>query len=288
MFFPFFVLLPTPPPGVGNSEAAPVGNDGELARNALHGHSNLSDDPRIRLPPLGDVVGSRVPLSARDMADCRKIHQMLRRMPLDRAWRRRGWLCMLYTRATRAGRCSPSLRGGFAYSAWTVAPSAAFAGGESDAHQVVNLCTTCVKMSDLAGGVSTRARSSKKTEPGLRGVNVRRGGLGAAATPCEPRKRRASDDTEGGSASSIVVAGRKGTKPVACSCASVPNKNIATNKLDSDNEPRAKRKARTAKRHLAARAETEEIHRKSFRDLVGRLFEVQGDQSIVRKVIAWL
>ena len=210
---------------------------------------------------------------------------MLRRMPLDRAWRRRGWLCMLYTRVTRPARLSCSTRGGFAVSTSMVASSAAFAGGEPGADPMEPLCTTYVKRDALVDGVFTRACSSKKTEPGLQGVFFPRGGLGAA-TSREPRKRRAPDTTGNDNLSSIVPV-RKRTKQVACCCAGVPNENITTNKLDSDND-QAKRPARTATRYLVARAKTEEIHTETFRDLIGRVFEVQGDQSIIRKVIAWL
>lgn len=47
-------------------------------------------------------VGSRVPVSARDESDCLAIVRMLYIAPFDRAWRRRGWLVLLYARATTA------------------------------------------------------------------------------------------------------------------------------------------------------------------------------------------
>lgn len=47
-------------------------------------------------------VGSRVPASARDENDCQVIVDMLYMAPFDRAWRRRGWLVLLYVRATTA------------------------------------------------------------------------------------------------------------------------------------------------------------------------------------------
>lgn len=278
---------PPPPPSVGNIETAPGSNDDELAQHALHCRPNVDgDDPRLRLPPLRDVIGSRVPLSARDVADCRTIHQVLRRMPLDRAWRRRGWLCMLYTRAARKTRFSCSLRGGLSCWASTAASFAVLAGGKPDAHQVVmNPCTTSLKQCVLMDGVSTRSRSSKKTEPGMREVFTRRDGLGVG-TSCETRKRKASDATYCVNVRSME-GNREEAEPVACSCAGAPNVDTGTNNLYSANE-QAKRPSRAAKRHLVARAGTEEMQRKTFRDLIGRLFEVQGDQSIVRKVIAWL
>lgn len=48
------------------------------------------------------LVGSRVPVSARDETDCQAILEMLYMAPFDRAWRRRGWLVLLYARATAA------------------------------------------------------------------------------------------------------------------------------------------------------------------------------------------
>lgn len=51
---------------------------------------------------LEGEVGSRVPAAAKDPADLKKIRVLLRRAPADRAWRRRGWLLMLYN------RCSPN------------------------------------------------------------------------------------------------------------------------------------------------------------------------------------
>lgn len=50
---------------------------------------------------LESEVGSRVPAAARDPSDLESIRIMLRRAPADRAWRRRGWLLMLYTRCLR-------------------------------------------------------------------------------------------------------------------------------------------------------------------------------------------
>ena len=277
---------PHSPPSARNIETAPGSNNDELAQHALHCRPDVSDDPRFRLPPLGDVIGSRVPLSARDVADCRTILQVLRRIPLDRAWRRRGWLCMLYTRASRKARGSCALRGSLSCLAPTAASSAAFAGGKPDAHQgVVNPCTTFVKLDALVDGVSTRSRSSKETEPGMHGVSARRGGLGVA-TSCETSKRKASDDNDCGNVSS-VIAGREWAEPTTCSCAGTPNKDTRTNNLYSANE-KARRTSRATERRLVGRAGKEEMQRKTFHDLIGRLFEVQGDQSIVRKVIAWL
>lgn len=54
------------------------------------------------LSRLEDLVGSRMPVSARDDTDCQLIRRMLWKAPFDRAWRRRGWLVMLYARATTA------------------------------------------------------------------------------------------------------------------------------------------------------------------------------------------
>lgn len=48
--------------------------------------------------PLSAVVGSRVPLSVKDPEDEKRIHDLLRMAPYDRAWRRRGWLVMLNAR----------------------------------------------------------------------------------------------------------------------------------------------------------------------------------------------
>eukprot|EP00903_Cladosiphon_okamuranus_P011047 g10432.t1 len=48
------------------------------------------------------IVGSRVPVSARDEDDCQAILRMLSMAPFDRAWRRRGWLVLLYAKATAA------------------------------------------------------------------------------------------------------------------------------------------------------------------------------------------
>lgn len=50
-------------------------------------------------PPLSAVVGSRVPLSVKDPEDEKRIHDLLRMAPYDRAWRRRGWLVMVNARA---------------------------------------------------------------------------------------------------------------------------------------------------------------------------------------------
>lgn len=49
-----------------------------------------------------DLVGSRVPVYAKDTTECQAILRMLFRAPSDRAWRRRGWLVLLYARATAA------------------------------------------------------------------------------------------------------------------------------------------------------------------------------------------
>lgn len=54
------------------------------------------------LVAANELVGSRVPASARDETDCQDILRMLYMAPLDRAWRRRGWLVLLYVRATAA------------------------------------------------------------------------------------------------------------------------------------------------------------------------------------------
>ncbi|CAM9882156.1 unnamed protein product [Scytosiphon promiscuus] len=62
------------------------------------------------LPHLQGLVGSRLPDSLRDAADCETILGMLRRAPADRAWRRRGWLIMMYARATSAAAAAASER----------------------------------------------------------------------------------------------------------------------------------------------------------------------------------
>ncbi|CAM9144345.1 unnamed protein product [Ectocarpus fasciculatus] len=56
----------------------------------------------INVPRLRGLVGSRVPASVREAADCEEIVRMLCQAPADRAWRRRGWLVMLYARTTAA------------------------------------------------------------------------------------------------------------------------------------------------------------------------------------------
>ena len=276
-------------PSVGIVETAPGGNCDRVVPHALQRHPNVADGPRFRLPPLGDVVGSRVPLSARDVVDCRAIHQMLQRMPLDRAWRRRGWLVMLYIRAARVARCPcpRALQGGCSCCTLAVAPPAEFAGGEAQADEVANLSITFVTRGALADGILTRA-CSNQTRTGMhRVVDVCRGGLGAA-TLCRPTKRRAPDEIERASASSLVPV-NKGTHLVACYCAAgVPNKDVENRYLSSDNEL-AKHPARAAKRlNLVAAVEAEETSRKLFRDLIDRLFNIQGDQSVFRKVLAWL
>ncbi len=66
--------------------------------------SGLSQSPPVANGLFaGDVlVGSRVPAYAKDAAECQAILHMLSRAPSDRAWRRRGWLVLLYSRATPA------------------------------------------------------------------------------------------------------------------------------------------------------------------------------------------
>ncbi|CAN0091287.1 unnamed protein product [Ectocarpus sp. 4 AP-2014] len=128
---------------------------------------------RINVPRLKGLVGSRVPASVRDAADCEEIVRMLCQAPADRAWRRRGWLVMLYARATAA-----------------VAPSSTLREQVPPQSQVV---------------------------------------------PSAKRKR---------------VAGKKGA--------------VAENEM------------------------SEESGAVKVRDVVGRLFEAQGDQSIFRRVIEWL
>ncbi|CAM9752396.1 unnamed protein product [Ectocarpus sp. 12 AP-2014] len=72
--------------------------------------SESSAVQRINVPRLRGLVGSRVPASVRDAADCEEIVRMLCQAPADRAWRRRGWLVMLYARATAAVAASSTLR----------------------------------------------------------------------------------------------------------------------------------------------------------------------------------
>lgn len=55
-------------------------------------------------------VGSRVPVSARDETDCQAILRMLYMAPFDRAWRRRGWLVLLYARVTAAATAATANR----------------------------------------------------------------------------------------------------------------------------------------------------------------------------------
>lgn len=59
----------------------------------------------------GQFVGSRVPVSARDETDCQAILHMLYMAPSDRAWRRRGWLVLLYARVTTAAIAAASHQG---------------------------------------------------------------------------------------------------------------------------------------------------------------------------------
>lgn len=83
--------------GILNANYVPVPSSHFFATQRLLPRQKPS--PR----PLWGLVGSRVPLSAKDPMDCQDIREMLRRAPLDRAWRRRGWLVMLYERiATEA------------------------------------------------------------------------------------------------------------------------------------------------------------------------------------------
>lgn len=49
-------------------------------------------------PFLRRFVGSRVPRSARDSTDCRQVVNLLQKEPLNRAWKRRAWLVMLFAR----------------------------------------------------------------------------------------------------------------------------------------------------------------------------------------------
>ncbi|CAM9575895.1 unnamed protein product [Ectocarpus sp. 13 AM-2016] len=135
--------------------------------------SESSAVQRINVPRLRGLVGSRVPASVRDAADCEEIVQMLCQAPADRAWRRRGWLVMLYARATAAVAASSTLR--------------------------------------------------EQVPPQPQGV------------PSEKRKR---------------VVGKKSA--------------VAENET------------------------SEESGAVKFRDVVGRLFEAQGDQSVLRRVIEWL
>lgn len=66
--------------------------------------SGLSQSPpAANSLSAGDVlVGSRVPAYAKDTEECQAILHMLSRAPSDRAWRRRGWLVLLYSRVTAA------------------------------------------------------------------------------------------------------------------------------------------------------------------------------------------
>lgn len=64
----------------------------------------------INVPRLRGLVGSRVPASVRDPSDCEEIVRMLCQAPADRAWRRRGWLVMLYARTTAADAASSTVR----------------------------------------------------------------------------------------------------------------------------------------------------------------------------------
>lgn len=71
-------------------------------RSRFSSDFGAATDAHNNLPHLRGLVGSRLPDSLKDAADCEKILGMLRKAPADRAWRRRGWLVMMYARATTA------------------------------------------------------------------------------------------------------------------------------------------------------------------------------------------
>lgn len=66
--------------------------------DAPPGDGEMGGTIRGAVPPLSAVVGSRVPLSVKDPEDEKRIHDLLRVAPYDRAWRRRSWLVILNTR----------------------------------------------------------------------------------------------------------------------------------------------------------------------------------------------
>ena len=87
------LFLPASASDVGPAEVAGVA-DSSRHESAAPASAALVTASRF--------VGSRVPVSARDETDCQTILSMLSMVPFDRAWRRRGWLVLLYARATAA------------------------------------------------------------------------------------------------------------------------------------------------------------------------------------------
>lgn len=88
-----------PPPHLSRlTSASDVGSAG-VAESA---QQEVTAPPSTALVTAIRFVGSRVPVSARDEDDCQTILRMLAMAPFDRAWRRRGWLVLLYARATAA------------------------------------------------------------------------------------------------------------------------------------------------------------------------------------------
>eukprot|EP00752_Nemacystus_decipiens_P011495 g10207.t1 len=94
-FKPALVSAPrlSPPSSVSNLGAAGVVEPARV---------DAAVPASATLVAVSKFVGSRMPVSARDEIDCQAILDMLYMAPYDRAWRRRGWLILLYARATVA------------------------------------------------------------------------------------------------------------------------------------------------------------------------------------------
>ena len=258
---------PQPPAGRNHVDDAlssvgayPGGGGGEGVEVTLSSSpASARGGPQSEPVPLVAVVGSRVPVSAKDDVEEEYIRRLLLKAPFDRAWRRRGWLVMLYATAARgrkevsggdviASKSTRAAAGVVKEGRWWMAPGAPRAAFDSEFYR--------------ANGEEARD-GGESGDGGGGGGGIYFVGLANPDPMNKPEFER-------------VVSERKRVKvcrPRDSSCSLSSGASWSTNVFAGFTG---------SSKHAEPEADED------MRRLVRLLVDVQGDQAIFRSVVLWL